>query len=249
MLSSRQEVQRLAEFEDRYELVKPAVDELIDLRLRTASNKNTRGYINQGSNVVAYKVSVGGLDLAVRLSKTIMRGKPGSYIESRARAMARSQGIDCVEQGYAMDRGTGIIVSHFVDGVPHHDRGARGGLWLFAEDVGKLVNAQEQLRDAGARRDGGSKGNLLAGEAGLTLVDILDSAYPVPEAEERLIPELLFSFSRPRRVVEPSELQATELKAIADMFESRYPDSHHLPDVRAALDSYSNALEDSANSN
>jgi hypothetical protein len=247
MLSARQEAARIAEFEGRYELVKDKVDELVELRSDAGSNEQTPGYIDRGSNAAVFKIHACGLDLAVRLNPAIDPDRVGvTNVDWRAQAMARSKDIDCAEQGYAMDRAGGIMVSGLVKGEPHSKRGARGGLWLFAADVDRLLSAQNQLADNHVHRDGGSKSNLLVGEAGLTFVDMSAGVWPAAEAEEYLIPELLFSFSRPQRIVNPNEQQALDLQVIAGMFESAYPDSNHLQLVRDAVAAYRKALEDAS---
>lgn len=244
MLTSQQERQRLAEFEDRYSIVKPAVDQLVKTRLRVGKNEKTPGFIDVGSGAAVFKITVNGLDLAVRLRKIIRLGPAPNdlFAGSYARAMARSLHQDCTEQGFALNRNEGVMVSRFVDGIPHHKRGLRGGLWLFADDVQRLVDAQDNFSQLGVRRDAGRMDNLLVGSAGLTLVDMLASTSPSPTAEEHLIPELLFTFSPrlsvPRGTTAEMEKQYAELEGVAAIFKDKYPESQYCTFVDYVLNGY-----------
>jgi hypothetical protein len=227
MISAREEAARVAEFEDRYELVESQVAELIEAR-RAVGGKNeaTPGYINKGSVAATFKICANGLELAVRLNRYTSNLVP--YIAGRAVAMARSKGVECTEQGYAMNVAKGIMVSHYINAEPHNKRGERGGLWLFASDVAKLVQAQDKCVTLNVQREHGSFDNLLSGPGGLTFVDMLPTNIRSYFAEENLIPELLYSFSRTKLKPPFDPQQEQELRAIVSIFKKRYPNSSFL---------------------
>jgi hypothetical protein len=204
------------------------------------NNVATPGYINHGSFVAVFKISVNGLDLAVRLNR--YNNNP-PYTDFRAQVMARTLGIECTEQGYAYNPTTGIMVSHFVDGERHYDRGARGGLWLFAGHVAKLVQAQDKFLTLNTQRDDGNQGNILVGADGLTFVDMLPGNNRAYYAKESLIPELMSSFLRPQLHPPFDTQQEQELRAIINIFKKRFPNSDSLPFLRQILSDYGRALE------